>query len=152
MHAKSRLTPETTSDTPVRSQGPGRACPDRRQAIPFNVTVCGDGPQPNTWITWCLRVPPKCSRTSLMSQQPLTAATSQTEVRPVFEFTTTAGQRGSCACVGPVQRTAVLLMALGANVQSPGRLRGVVTRVDAMLAQDDPQSVQLGIHPVQFAG
>jgi hypothetical protein len=29
-------------------------------------------------------------------------------------------------------------MALGANVQSRGRLRGVVTRVDAMLAQDDP--------------
>jgi hypothetical protein len=29
VHARSRLTLETTADTPVRNQGPGRGCPDR---------------------------------------------------------------------------------------------------------------------------
>jgi hypothetical protein len=37
VHAKSRLTLETTADTPVRDQGPGGACPDRTRAIPCKV-------------------------------------------------------------------------------------------------------------------
>ena len=52
---------------------------------------------------------------------------------------------------GPVWRTAVLL-GPGATVQWRGCLRGVVSGVDAMLAQDDPQPVQLGVHAAQFAG
>ena len=36
-HAKSRLTLETTADTPVRTKGQAGACPDRRRAIPCKV-------------------------------------------------------------------------------------------------------------------
>jgi hypothetical protein len=36
-HAKSRLTLETTADTPVRTKGQAGACPDRTRAIPCTV-------------------------------------------------------------------------------------------------------------------
>ncbi len=34
VHAKSRLIPETSADTPVRNKGQAAACPDRTRAIP----------------------------------------------------------------------------------------------------------------------
>ena len=40
VHAKSRLIPETSTATPARNHGPGRACPDRTRAIPCTVTGC----------------------------------------------------------------------------------------------------------------
>jgi hypothetical protein len=40
VHAKSRLTPETSADTPARGQGPGGACPERTRTIPCKVQPC----------------------------------------------------------------------------------------------------------------
>ena len=37
VHAKSRLTLETTADTPARTKGQAGACPDRTRAIPCTV-------------------------------------------------------------------------------------------------------------------
>jgi hypothetical protein len=69
VHARSRLTPETSADTPARNHGTGRACPDRTRAIPCTVrAVTGPHPAgtggapPRTWPTHFGRVPSACPR------------------------------------------------------------------------------------------
>jgi hypothetical protein len=42
VHAKSRLIPETSTDTPVRTKGQAGACPDRTRAIPCTVQAATD--------------------------------------------------------------------------------------------------------------
>jgi hypothetical protein len=43
VHAKSRLTLETSANTPSRNKGQGGACPDWTRAIPCNVRVDSNG-------------------------------------------------------------------------------------------------------------